>query len=166
MNTTEARAAFHKRIDPVLEAMIIRELTRQVAAPQPEAQLAALAPTLLALLASQQRQQVPIQWPRSPLATLLPVLTALLTSQRQRVPVQQPRSPLATLLPALAALLAGQQQQPTQLSPLVSALSAALAPVFASVLIGRPRGKTGDGKQDEENRAEPEEGRDSPSIGQ
>ncbi len=162
MNTTAVRARIHERIDPVLEAMITRELARQSASPQaipgalqqPGAPFAALAPALIAILVSQQPQQVPIQQPQLPLATLLPILVAILADQTQQVPVQRPGSPLATLLPVLVAILAGQQRQPTRPSPLVTALSAALAPVITSALTGRPRGEKEEHKQAE---GEPEE---------
>jgi len=162
MNTTAVRARIHERIDAVLEAMIIRELARQSAPPQaipgalqqPGAPFAALAPALIAILVSQQPQQVPIQQPQSP---LLPILVAILADQTQQVPVQRPQSPLATLLPVLVAIFAGQQRQPTRPSPLVSALSAALAPVITSALTGRPRGekeehKQAEGKPEEEHK--------------
>lgn len=219
MTTTAVRAGIRERIDPVLEAMITRELMGQAAPPsaipgaqpQPGAPLAALAPALIATLASQQPQQIPIQPTPSPLATLLPVLAATLASGQQPIPTPQSgalaavapalmatvagqgpqQSPLTTLLPALAATLAGgqqpipvpqpgalaavapalmaavacqpqqvavqqpqsplaqlfpvlmatvtAQQQPARPSPLVSALSCALAPAIASAITGRPR---------------------------
>ncbi len=159
MNTTAARAAVHERIDPVLEAIITRQGAPQWAIPsvpqQPGAQFAALAPTLITILASQP-QQVPIQQPQSPLEALLPVLIVLLADQPQQAPVQRPQSPLATLLPVLFALLPGQQPQPARPSPLVSALSAALAPVIASALTGRPRGKQEEERKEEEGKQEEE----------
>jgi len=162
MNTTVVRAAIHERVDPIIEAMITRELMRQSTpswaipsmSEQPGAQFAAFAPALIAILASQQPQQVPIQRTQSPLETLLPVLVALLAGPPQQVPVQRTQSPLATLLPVLVTLLAGQPQQPARPSPLVSALSAALAPVIVSVLVDRPRGKPGEAKQEEHKEEE------------
>ncbi len=135
MNTTAVRARIHERIDPVLEAMITRELARQSASPQ----------------------AIPgaLQQPGAPFAALAPALIAILVSQQpQQVPIQQPQLPLATLLPVLVAILAGQQRQPTRPSPLVTALSAALAPVITSALTGRPRGEKEEHKQAE---GEPEE---------
>jgi hypothetical protein len=172
MNTTVVRAAIHERVDPIIEAMITRELMRQSTpswaipsmSEQPGAQFAAFAPALIAILASQQPQQVPIQRTQSPLEALLPVLVALLAGPPQQVPVQRPQSPLATLLPVLVAFLPGQQPQPARPSPLISALSAALAPVIASALTGRLRGKQeeerkeGEGKQEERKEEEHREG--------
>src|SRR6266705_2180411 len=168
MTTTAVRAGIRKRIDLVIEEMITRELMGQAAPPpaipgvlqQPGAQVAALAPALIAALASQQQQQVPVPQPGLPLATLAPVLAAALAGEPQPIPAQQPQpiatliaavacqpqqvsmqqppSPLATLLPVLMATVA-MQQQPARPSPLVSALSCALAPAIASALTGRPR---------------------------
>ncbi len=164
--TTAVRPAIQERIDPVLEAMITRELIGQSALPQaipgaqqqPRAPLIALVPVLIAALASQS-QQAPVPQPPSPLAILFPflmttevavvahhphllkelmalrlqlapVLIAALTHQPQQVPAQQP-SPLTILFPILIAILV-MQQQPAQPSPLLSALSCALAPAIAS----------------------------------
>jgi hypothetical protein len=158
--TTALRPAIRERVDPVLEAMITRELIGQGTLPQaiPGAQqlgvpLTALVPILIAALASQP-QQASVPQPLSPLEVLFPflmttevaivahhpyllkelialrlqlapVLLAALARQSQQVPAQQP-SQLTMLFPVLLANLT-MQQQPAQPSPLLSALSCALA---------------------------------------
>jgi len=171
--TTALRPAIRERIEPVLEAMITRELVGQGALPQaisgaqqqPGASLTALVPVLIAALASQP-QQAPVPQPLSPLEVLFPflmttevaivarhpsllkelielrlqlapVLLAALARQSQQVPAPQP-SPLTMLFPVLLASLA-MQQQPAQPSPLLSALSCALASAISDRSEGRER---------------------------
>ena len=147
-------------------AALVPALMAMVAGQGPQqSPLAPLFPALIAAVASQS-QQVPVPQPPSPLAVLFPflmttevtimashphllkelielrlrlapVLLAALASQPQQVPMPQ-QSPLATLFPVLMATLA-MQQQPAQPSPLLSALSCALAPAIASAITSRLR---------------------------
>ena len=109
MNTTAVRSAIRDRIDPVLEAMITRELIEQGVTPQagfaqqqqPGAQIAAIVPALIAAFAAQQQQQqqIPVQQQQSPLATLLPVLLTTLSGQQQQFLRNTSRTSLISFLP-------------------------------------------------------------------
>ena len=112
MTTTAVRTALRERIDPVLEAMITRELIGQGAPPS-------------AIPGAQQQ-------PGAQVAALASALIAALVSQPQQVPVPQ-QSPLTTLFPVMMATLV-MQQQPAQPSPLLPSLLCALAPAIASAI--------------------------------
>jgi len=146
--TTAVRPAIRERVDPVLEAMITRELIGQGTLPQaipgaqqPGAPLAALFPVLIAALASQP-QQAPVPQPPSPLAILFPFLMTTEVAVVAHHPhlLKELIALRLQLAPVLIAILA-MQQQPAQPSPLLSALSCALAPALASAISGRPEGR-------------------------
>lgn len=116
--TTAVRPAIRERVDPVLEAMITRELIGQGTLPQ-------------AIPGAQQ--------PGAPLAALVPVLIAALASQPQQAPVPQPPSPLAILFPFLMTTeVAVVAHHPHLLKELI-ALRLQLAPVLIAVLTRQPQ---------------------------
>jgi len=116
--TTALRPAIRERIDPVLEAMITRELIGQGTLPQ-------------AIPGAQQ--------PGVPLTALVPVLIAALASQPQQAPVPQPLSPLEVLFPFLMTTeVAIVARHPSFLKELIE-LRLQLAPVLLAVLARQPQ---------------------------
>jgi hypothetical protein len=168
--TTALRPAIRERIDPVLEAMITRELIGQGTLPQaipgaqqPGVPLTALVPVLIAALASQP-QQASVPRPLSPLEVLFPFLMTTEVAIVARHPslLKELIELRLQLAPALLAVLARQPQhvpaqQPSPLAILFPVLLASLAMqqqpaqpspllsalscAFASAISGRSEGR-------------------------
>lgn len=150
MTANSLHASIHERIDPVIEAIITKDLVEQVTAAQQATSpsLSALTPILTAALSQSGTMPSPSalasilianlasekqpQAGSSPLAPVMPILVAALATQQSMCTP----SAVDTLLPILVAgLVAPQQHVQEARLPLAEALAPAIAAALVPAIL-------------------------------